>query len=114
MQNTENTESSMLSNKYQQKTDKEHILSNPDTYIGSVEQIDSDVWIINDNADKIIEKKINYIPGLFKLFDEGIVNCRDHVIRMKQAVENKTPYSLEVSYIDISIQDDGTISMMND
>ena len=114
MQNTENTESSMLSNKYQQKTDKEHILSNPDTYIGSVEQIDSDVWIINDNADKIIEKKINYIPGLFKLFDEGIVNCRDHVIRMKQAVENKTPNSLEVSYIDISIQDDGTISMMND
>ena len=50
MQNTENTESSMLSNKYQQKTDKEHILSNPDTYIGSVEQIDSDVWIF-DSCD---------------------------------------------------------------
>ena len=28
-----------LSNKYQQKTDKAHILDNPDTYIGSVEQI---------------------------------------------------------------------------
>ena len=27
-------------------------------------------------------KQINYIPGLYKLFDQGIVNCRDHVIRM--------------------------------
>ena len=29
--------SSELSTKYQQKTDKQHILDNPDTYIGSVE-----------------------------------------------------------------------------
>ena len=28
-----------LANKYQQKTDKAHILDNPDTYIGSVENI---------------------------------------------------------------------------
>ena len=26
-----------LANKYQQKTDKQHILDNPETYIGSVE-----------------------------------------------------------------------------
>ena len=35
-----------LANKYQQKTDKQHILDNPDTYIGSVEEIDSNQWII--------------------------------------------------------------------
>ena len=77
-----------LSNKYQQKTDKQHILDNPDTYIGSVEKIDANVWILNEDNTKIIEKNIKYIPGLFKLFDEGIVNCRDHVIRMQQAVKN--------------------------
>ena len=102
-----------LSNKYQQKTDKQHILDNPDTYIGSVEEVDTDLWILNDN-NKIIEKNIKYIPGLFKLFDEGIVNCRDHVIRMNQAIANKTENSIPVSYIDISIQDDGTITMIND
>ena len=30
---------SELAQKYQQKTDKEHILANPDTYVGSVEQV---------------------------------------------------------------------------
>jgi DNA topoisomerase-2 len=104
----------ILANKYQQKTDKQHILDNPDTYIGSVEQVDTDVWILNDSGDKIIQKNIRYIPGLYKLFDEGVVNCRDHVIRMQQAVSKNTPNAIPVSYIDISIQDDGTIVMMND
>jgi DNA topoisomerase-2 len=108
------TNSEELSNKYQQKTDKQHILDNPDTYIGSVEHIDSDLWILNNEQSKIIEKNISYIPALFKLFDEGIVNCRDHVIRMQQAIKNKTENSLPVTYIDISVQDDGTIVMMND
>jgi DNA topoisomerase-2 len=108
-----NTEE-ILANKYQQKTDKQHILDNPDTYIGSVENIDADMWIMNENNDKIIQKNISYIPGLFKLFDEGIVNCRDHVVRMKTAVDNGIENSLPVSYIDIAIQEDGTIIMIND
>ena len=102
-----------LANKYQQKSDKQHILDNPDTYIGSVENVDADMWILNEE-NKIIEKNIKYIPGLFKLFDEGIVNCRDHVIRMQQAVLNKQEHALPVSYIDVSIQEDGTITMIND
>jgi DNA topoisomerase-2 len=108
-----------LANKYQQKTDKQHILDNPDTYIGSVEEVDSNLWVVNDstgnvNGNKIIEKNIKCIPGLFKLFDEGIVNCRDHVVRMNQAIASGVVNSLPVSYIDISIQDDGTIIMIND
>jgi len=98
----------------QQKTDKQHILDNPDTYIGAVEQIDADMWIMNENDDKIIEKNITYIPGLFKLFDEGIVNCRDHVVRMKTRIDNKSENALPVSHIDVSIEPDGTITMIND
>jgi DNA topoisomerase-2 len=108
------TTSDELANKYQQKTDKQHILDNPDTYIGSVEKVETDLWILNDDQTRIIEKNISYIPALFKLFDEGIVNCRDHVIRMQQAIQNKVENALPVNYIDISIQDDGTITMMND
>ena len=105
---------SILATKYQQKTDKQHILDNPDTYVGSVEHVESKMWIMNSDNTQIIEKDINYIPALFKLFDEGIVNCRDHVIRMQQAIDNGNTKSLPVSYIDISIGDDGTISMVND
>jgi DNA topoisomerase-2 len=103
-----------LATKYQKKTDIEHILSNPDTYIGSVEEVDTDLWILNKTDDKIIEKNIKYIPGLFKLFDEGIVNCRDHVIRMIQATKNGQQNCLPVSNIEITIDDDGTITMLND
>ena len=98
----------------QQKTDKQHILDNPDTYIGSVETVDSNVWIMNETSDRIIEKNISFIPGLFKLFDEGIVNCRDHVVRMQSKIEQNVDNSLPVTYIDIAIQDDGTIIMIND
>jgi len=98
----------------QQKTDKQHILDNPDTYIGSVENVDSEMWIMNEEGNKIIQKNINYIPGLFKLFDEGIVNCRDHVIRMQTKINENVENSIPVSYIDVSIADDGTITMIND
>lgn len=96
----------------QQKTDKQHILDNPDTYIGSVEMIDTNMYVFDD--DKIVDKHISYIPGLYKLFDEGIVNCSDHVCRMQQKINDKVDNSLPVSYIDIAIQDDGTIIMIND
>jgi len=103
-----------LTAKYQQKTDKQHILDNPDTYIGSVENVDTDLWLMNETNDKIVEKNITYVPGLFKLFDEGIVNCRDHVVRMQVAASANQANALPVTYIDITIQDDGTIIMTND
>jgi DNA topoisomerase-2 len=106
-----------LSNKYQQKTDKQHILDNPDTYIGSVEIIESEQFIFSSTeGSKIREKNIQYVPALFKLFDEGIVNCRDHAIRMSKAVEEKVENSINVSYIDVIIEekDGGIITMLND
>ena len=101
-------------NKYQKKTDKQHILDNPDTYIGSVDIIESEEFIHDDVSQSIKKINIEYNPGLYKLFDEGIVNCRDHVVRMQQAITDKTANSIPVSYIDIGISDDGIITMIND
>ena len=106
-----NDADTMLAQQYQQKTDKQHILDNPDTYIGSVENVDADMWVYNDETNRIDLRTIEYIPGLYKLFDEGIVNCRDHVIRMihSNMLEKKF-----VSYIETDISDDGTITLIND
>jgi DNA topoisomerase-2 len=98
--------------KYQKLTDREHILKKPDTYIGSIENTEHEDYIFND--EKIISKGFQYIPGLYKLFDEGIVNCRDHVIRQEQAVSSKIENALPVSNIEINVDDDGTIHMYND
>lgn len=105
------TEQSTLS-KYQKLTDKEHILKKPDTYIGSIENTEHEGYIFD--SDKIISKEFQYIPGLYKLFDEGIVNCRDHVIRQAQAVKDKIENAIPVSNIEITIDADGTIHMYND
>jgi DNA topoisomerase-2 len=71
-----------LESQYQKKTDKEHILDNPDTYIGSIDTSVGPMYVFKEN--KIVQEEIEYNPALFKLFDEGIVNCRDHVIRTNQ------------------------------
>jgi DNA topoisomerase-2 len=105
------TDSADLSKQYQRKTDKQHILDNPDTYIGSVENVDAQMWVYDDASQKITLKDIEYVPGLYKLFDEGIVNCRDHVIRMIHSPILDKRY---VSYIETSISQDGTIMMAND
>ena len=34
-----------LDKTYQKKTDKEHILDNPDTYIGSIENVEQSLYI---------------------------------------------------------------------
>ena len=102
---------SVLAEQYQQKTDKQHILDNPDTYIGSVENVDANMWVYNDETKRIDFKEIEYIPGLYKLFDEGIVNCRDHVIRMIQSNVLEKKF---VSYIETKIEENGCITLIND
>jgi DNA topoisomerase-2 len=102
-----------LAKQYQKKTDKQHILDNPDTYIGSIENVDENLWINQDTM--ILRKTIQYIPGLYKLFDEGIVNCRDHVVRMIQRQATNPDGTKLVSYINVDVNPaDGTIIMEND
>ena len=100
------SEKSDLAKKYQKKSDKEHILDNPDTYIGSVELLEDNLYIHDDN--NIVEKKVSYNPGLLKLFDEGIVNCRDHYIRTK----NDSNIKEKVTKINVNIEND-VITMFN-
>jgi len=115
------TSKANIDKKYQKKTDKEHVLDNPDTYIGSIEQIMSNMYIYDEVNKKIVEKNINFIPGLYKLFDEAIVNCRDHAIRMEQLIATSQATSQEtnevnypVTNIAITIADDGIITLTND
>ena len=104
-----------LAKKYQKKSDREHVLDNPDMYIGSIEKVNQLSYIYDDLNKKIIEKNIEYIPGLYKLFDEGIVNSRDHVVRMNQTIQNNPDEKhYPVTSININITDDGTISIEND
>ena len=98
-----------LAVQYQMKSDIEHILDKPDVYIGSIQNTDLNMWCFDQETGKIILKNIDYVPALYKIYDEGILNCRDHLIRMlgKEG-------SSKVSYIETTIDDDGTITFGND
>ena len=42
-----------LAETYQKKTDKEHILDNPDTYIGSIENVEQPLYVMNEDGSII-------------------------------------------------------------
>jgi len=116
--------------KYQKMTDREHILKKPDTYIGTIEPTETMEYIMDaapapittiasDAATAapalLTRRNITYIPGLYKLFDEGMVNMRDHVVRQAQAVADGKPDALPVTTLEVEIDPiDGTIHMTND
>lgn len=63
---------------YQKKTQLEHILLRPDTYVGSVEPIKQSMWVYDEQLSAIVSKEITYVPGLYKIFDELLVNAADN------------------------------------
>jgi len=113
-------------NKYQKMTDIEHILKKPDTYIGTIEPAETTEYVMDTTvavADPaasaappmLTRRGVTYIPGLYKLFDEGMVNMRDHVVRQAQAVADGKPDALPVTTLEVEIDAaDGTIHMTND
>ena len=110
--------------KYQKMTDREHILKKPDTYIGTIEPTETMEYVaVMDAAATaataapamLTRRNITYIPGLYKLFDEGMVNMRDHVVRQAQAIADGKPDALPVTTLEVEIDPiDGTIHMTND
>ena len=100
-----------LKQKYQKKTDIEHIKDAPDTYIGSIEQDEDKGWLLNDK--KMSYTSYNWVPGLYKCFDEGIVNARDHYVRLNG--KKKSKKIIPVKNIEITVdKETGVITMMND
>lgn len=69
------------SEQYQKLSQLEHILRRPDTYIGSTEHQESNLWIYDESAESMVERNVKIVPGLFKIFDEILVNAADNKIR---------------------------------
>ncbi|XP_023226762.1 DNA topoisomerase 2-alpha-like isoform X2 [Centruroides sculpturatus] len=68
---------------YQKKTQLEHILLRPDTYIGSVEPVTQSMWVYDGPETGMIFRDVSFVPGLYKIFDEILVNAADNKQRDK-------------------------------
>ncbi|KAG9295754.1 hypothetical protein G9A89_008982 [Geosiphon pyriformis] len=68
---------------YQKKTQLEHILLRPDTYIGSVEAITLPLWVLDKETNLLVNRDVKIVPGLYKIVDEILVNAADNKARDK-------------------------------
>ena len=94
-----------VEDKYKHLTDLEHILVRPDMYVGTVDTNTVNMWILNNETKKFTKSEILFSPALYKIFDEILVNARDHAVRNPKTCKN----------IRVNInKEEGRISVYND
>ena len=118
---------SAIANKYKKMSQREHVLTLPDSYIGSAESSLDTIPVIDTTTGlKIKDHTALYNRGLYKIIDELLVNAWDQKVRTdgenakiqksKMAKAKKAAAMLKtVTKIDISIDTNTTeISVRND
>jgi len=94
---------------------REHILRRPGMYIGSVEPDTMPAWAPDGGAMPVTALRradLRVVQGLYKIFDEIVVNASDHAARMAQR-----PGASQVKQIRVELPPAGTrgeISVQND
>ena len=88
---------------YQKLTQLEHIIKRPDTYIGSVEFQEKQMWVFNSELESMEMRTVNFVPGIYKIFDEILVNAADN----KQRDKNMDTIEVTVD------REKGQISVLN-
>ncbi|KAH7396642.1 DNA topoisomerase [Phaeosphaeria sp. MPI-PUGE-AT-0046c] len=91
--------------KYQMLTHLEHIMKRPDTYIGSVERQTDKMWVYNSASESMEYRDVSYVPGLYKIFDEILVNAADNKQNDKNMSEIRVTVDRESG--EVSITNDG-------
>nr|XP_026488839.1 DNA topoisomerase 2 [Vanessa tameamea] len=88
---------------YQKKSQLEHILLRPDTYIGSVERATETMWVFDKTKECMVQRELTFVPGLYKIYDEILVNAADN--------KQRDP-KMDVIRVEIN-QEQNTISVYN-
>ncbi|KAJ5379735.1 DNA topoisomerase 2 [Penicillium cataractarum] len=94
-------EKGSASEKYQKLTQLEHITKRPDTYIGSVERTTQHMWVYNSESESMEFRPVSYVPGLYKIFDEIVVNAADNKQNDKNMNEIRVTISREQGEISV-------------
>ncbi len=82
-----NHKSISIEQMYQRKTPVEHVLLRPGMYIGSVESTRELLWLYKGTKKEntvmamMSKEMVEYVPALYKIFDEILVNAVDNKVR---------------------------------
>ncbi|CRG90833.1 DNA topoisomerase II [Talaromyces islandicus] len=101
VESTEPSKDTGAADKYQKLTQLEHILKRPDTYIGSIEKTTQQMWVYDSASDSMDFREVTYVPGLYKIFDEIVVNAADNKQNDKNMDEMKITVDRESGEISV-------------
>lgn len=116
-----------LGDKYKKLDHREHVLSRPGMYIGSIEEDAYTTWVVDTAAlatqsngshanIRMVRREVRFVPGLYKIFDEILVNAVDHGVRLRLRAEENTSQAVNITKnirVDID-RTTGMISVTND
>ncbi|KAH7306210.1 hypothetical protein KP509_22G002000 [Ceratopteris richardii] len=88
---------------YQKKTQLEHILLRPDTYVGSIEKHSQTLWVYE--GQNLVCRNVTYVPGLYKIFDEILVNAADN--KQRDPSMDSVKVNIDVAQNTISVYNNG-------
>jgi DNA topoisomerase II len=100
----------MAATQYKKKTPIEHILDRPDSYIGSREAHQEHRWVWSEETRRMEWREVTYNPGLYKIFDELVVNALDHVVRQAEVADRAkrvTQIVVTVTPTELVVMNDG-------
>lgn len=104
---TSSASDDVLRKKWQKKSQYEHIRDLPDTYIGSINKDQSDQYIagIHHTSEKpvIFKKRIEYVPGFYKIYDEIIVNANDNRNRIQSKIDSGEKGHIKMTTLRVKI-----------
>ena len=89
---------------YQRLTPHEHVLARPGMYIGSPSVVTKSTWLYDDETQRMVWRSVQFNSGLYKIFDEILVNALDNRQRDPEGTRA----------IDIEVDEAGRISVRND
>lgn len=69
------------------------------TTVGSTDKMTQEMWVYDDVSDNIVKRMVTYVPGLYKIFDEIIVNAADNKQRDSNMSKLKVRFCLCVCIV---------------
>lgn len=90
---------------YQKLSQHEHILTRPDMYVGTIEMQKEKIWIFDEAENIMKQHDATWVPGLYKIFDEILVNASDNKMRDPEQKYIKVEIDAAAGWV--SVKNDG-------
>ena len=96
-----------IEEQFKKKSLHQHILDLPDSYIGPVQSDLINTYVYDQNENRIVKKDVYIVLGLYKIYDEILVNSADNTIRDPKKC-NKIGVNIDKESGEIQIFNNGT------